>query len=136
MAYGEELNINYDAIKELHDRAHYLKYEMKSIVSHSNSKKIQAQAMVLHSVCDTIITFTTSQLKVMCQWDTFVVDFMSCYYLFTSVYNNMMVDFEYVFDACKNSDEVRKMFKWMVKLFGQSSEMVMTKGKYTWIYDK
>ena len=51
MNYGQELNISYDAIKELHDRAEFLKDEMQYIMNHRHhGKKIKAQAMVLHSV--------------------------------------------------------------------------------------
>ena len=81
MNYVGELNISYDAIKELHDRAEFLKDEMQYIMNHRHhGKKIKAQAMVLHSVCSTIVTFTISWLENECtyEWDTFVVDVMGC----------------------------------------------------------
>lgn len=139
MNYGQELNISYDAIKELHDRAEFLKDEMQYIMNHRHhGKKIKAQAMVLHSVCSTIVTFTISWLENECtyEWDTFVVDVMGCCYLFMSIYNNMSIDFHFAFKSCHNSDELRDAFNWMVKVLGGSIEAVTRQDRYTWIYGK
>ena len=59
----EEVQINYDAIKKLHDHAELLKREMQTIMNHSYRQKIKAQAMVLYHVCDTIATYTMSRSK-------------------------------------------------------------------------
>lgn len=136
MEYGEELNISYDAIKELHDNAEYLKSEMQYIMNHSYRKKIKAQAMALHSVCGTIVTFTMRWSENECKWDTFVVELMGCCYLFFSIYNNMRVELRDVFDVCVDSDRVREMFNWIAKVLDDSTEAVMHKDRYTWIDGK
>lgn len=137
MNYGKELNINCDAIKELHDHAEFLKREMQYIMNHSHHrKKIKAQAMVLHCVCDTIVTFTTDWLENTYEWDTFVVDLMGCCYLFFGIYNSMRWELHDVFNACYNSDELRDAFNWMVNVLRKSTEAVVLKDQYTWIDGK
>ena len=139
MNYYGELNISCDAIKELHDHAEFLKHEMQYIMNHSHhGKKIKAQAFVLHSVCSTIVTFTTRWLEneYTYEWDTFVIDMMGCCYLFMSVYNNMKLDLYFAFKACYNSDELRDAFNWMVKVLSKSTEVVMRQDRYTWVEGK
>ena len=137
MEYGEEMNINYDAIKELHDHAEFLKCEMHYIMTDSHhQQKNKAQAIVLHSVCSTIVTFTTDWLENTYEWDTFVVDLMGCCYLFMSVYNRMRLDLYFTFKACYNSDELRDAFNWMVKVLSKSTEAVMRTDRYTWVDGK
>lgn len=139
MNYGQELNISYDAIKELHKNAEFLKCEMQSIMNHRHhGKKIKAQALVLHSVCSTIVAFTMRWLENehTYEWNTFVVDVMGCCYLFMSIYNNMRVDFHFAFKSCYNSDELRDSFKVMVDILGKSSEAITRQDRYTWIEGK
>ena len=137
MEYRKELNISYDAIEELHNNAEFLKREMQYIMNHSHHhKKIKAQAMVLHCVCDTIATFTMRWSENECKWDTFVVDLMGCCYLFLGIYNSMRFELHDVFEACYNSDELRDAFNWMVKVLSKSTEQVMLKDRYTWIDGK
>ena len=139
MNYGQELNISCDAIKELHDHADFLKREMQRIMNHSHhGKKIKSQALVLHSVCSTIVTYTMRWLEneYTYKWDTFVVDVMGCCYLFMSIYNNMRVDFHFAFKSCYNSDKLRDSFKVMVDILGKSSEAVTRQDRYTWIDGK
>ena len=137
MEYRKELNISYDAIEELHNNAEFLKREMQYIMNHSHHrKKIKAQAMVLHCVCDTIVTFTMRWSENECKWDTFVVDLMGCCYLFLGIYNSMRFELHDVFEACYNSDELRDAFNWMVKVLSKSTEQVMLKDRYTWIDGK
>lgn len=137
MEYGKELNISYDAIEELHKNAEFLKCEMQYIMNHSHHhKKIKAQAMVLHSVCDTIVTFTMRWSENECKWDTFVVDLMGCCYLFLGIYNSMRFELHDVFEVCYNSDELRDAFNLMVKVLSKSAEQVVHKDRYTWIDGK
>lgn len=139
MNYGQELNISYDAIKELHDHAEFLKREMQSIMNYKHhGKKVKSQALVLHSVCSTIVTFTMRWLdnEYTDEWDTFVVDVMGCCYLFMSVYNNMRLDFYFAFKACYNSDELRDALSWMADVFRKSSETVTRQDRDIWVYGK
>lgn len=137
MEYGEELNINYDAIEELYNNAEFLKHEMQIIMNHRHHhKKIKAQAVVLHCVCDTIVTFTMRWSDNERKWDTFIVELMGCCYLFFCIYNTMRVEFYDVFKACYNSDELRDAFNWMVKVLSKSTETVMLKDRYTWVDGK
>ena len=132
----EGLQVNYAAIKQLHDHAEFLKREMQHIMDNNYRKKIKAQALVLHQVCDTIATFTMSQSKAMYQWDTFVTDMMACYYLFYSVYTSRALELREVLEVCENCDEAWDAFEWMIDVFGEFVESVMLKDRDTWIYNK
>lgn len=137
MEYGKELNISYDAIVELHNNSEFLKREMQYIMNHSrHHKKIKAHAMVLHSVCDTIVAFTMRWSENECKWDTFIVELMGCCYLFFGIYNSMRLELYDVFDACYNSNELRDAFNWMVKVLSKSTEQVMLKERDIWIAGK
>lgn len=134
--HDEELKINYDAIKKLHEHAEFLKHEMQNIMNYSYRSKIKAQSMVLYCVCDTIATFTMSRSKVMYQWHTFVVDMMACYYLFFSVYTSRLLELRDVLDVCENSDEAWEKFEWMHDVLESFGGAVTLIDRDTWIYGK
>nr|DAV28054.1 MAG TPA: hypothetical protein [Caudoviricetes sp.] len=136
MNRDEEVQINYDAIKKLHDHAELLKREMQTIMNHSYRQKIKAQAMVLYHVCDTIATYTMSRSKAIYQWDTFVVDMMGCYYLLYSVYTSRVLELRDVLEVCENSDEAWVSFEWIIDALRDFGESVTLRDRDTWIYNK
>ena len=136
MEYGEEMNINYDAIKELHNNAEFLKDEMQRIVAHSYRKKIKAHAMVLYRVCDTIAASAMSWSTAKYQWDAFVVDMMGCYYLFYSIYTSRVLELRDVLEVCENCDEAWDSFEWIIDALRDFGESVTLRDRDTWMYGK
>lgn len=137
MEYGEEMNINYDAIKELHDHAEFLECEMHYIMTDSHhQQKNKAQAIVLHSVCSTIVTFTTDWLENTYEWDTFVVDLMGCYYLLYSVYTSRVLELRDVLEVCENSDEAWASLEWIIDVLGDFGQSRALMDRDTWMYGK
>ena len=136
MKSEEEVQINYDAIKKLHDHAELLKREMQTIMNHVYRKKIKAQAMVVYHVCDTIATYTMSRSKAIYQWDTFVVDMMGCYYLLYSVYTSRVLELRDVLEVCENSDEAWASFEWIIDALRDFGASVTLRDRDTWIYNK
>ena len=132
----EEVQINYDAIKKLHDHAELLKREMQTIMNHGYRKKIKAQAMVVYHVCDTIATYTMSRSKAIYQWDIFVVDMMGCYYLLYSVYTSRVLELRDVLEVCENCDEAWASFEWIIDALRDFGESVTLRDRDTWIYNK
>ena len=136
MKSEEEVQINYDAIKKLHDHAELLKREMQTIMNHSYRQKIKAQAMVLYHACDTIATYTMSRSKAMYQWDTFVVDMMGCYYLFYSIYTSRVLELREVLEVCENSDDAWDSLEWIIDVLGDFGQSRALMDRDTWMYGK
>lgn len=136
MKRDEAARINYDTVKKLHDHAEFLKNEMKTIMNHSYSQRIKAQAMVLYHACDTIATYTMIRSKAMYQWDTFVVDMMGCYYLFYSIYTSRVLELRDVLEVCENCDEAWDSFEWIIDALRDFGESVTLRDRDTWIYNK